>query len=215
MGIAGVVVWFFIGMPRQTRQSVLETVAYAESLLRKFPGGRVIPLICPMVPFLDPGSRFFEEPERHGYRIFHRTLEEHRRAMVDPLWHRRLNYETEWLSRRELRDVSYEAIGRLIEVKGELGVLPGSFARKAMGAIDETTELLAEMEDALALEGKLPDSLRDVVRLYNSRILSYSSDQLVPIPRPFGGRWFDDRTIPHEMLEALSGSGGTSEPAVD
>jgi hypothetical protein len=23
-----------------------------------------------MVPFLDPGSRFFEEPAQHGYRIF-------------------------------------------------------------------------------------------------------------------------------------------------
>jgi clorobiocin biosynthesis protein CloN6 len=44
-----------------------------------------------MVPFLDPGCRFFEEPEQNGYRIFHRTLEEHRQAMVEPLWHRRLN----------------------------------------------------------------------------------------------------------------------------
>jgi clorobiocin biosynthesis protein CloN6 len=37
-GIAGVMVWYFIGMPRQTSQSVLDTVAYSESLLNKFRG---------------------------------------------------------------------------------------------------------------------------------------------------------------------------------
>jgi clorobiocin biosynthesis protein CloN6 len=106
-GIAGIMVWFFIGMPQQTPQSVLETVAYSESLLKKFQGQNVLPLICPMVPFLDPGSRFFEEPNKHGYRIFYRTLEEHRQAMLEPLWYKRLNYETIWMSRREIQDITY------------------------------------------------------------------------------------------------------------
>src|SRR5262249_33439741 len=30
LGVAGVMVWFFIGMPRQMRQSLMETVAYCE-----------------------------------------------------------------------------------------------------------------------------------------------------------------------------------------
>ena len=128
-GVKGVMVWFFIGMPYQDRQSVLDTVAYSERLIRKFGGWDALPLICPMVPFLDPGCRFFEEPEQHGYRIFHRTLEEHRRAMVEPLWYRRLNYETRWLDRRQLQDVSYEAIARLVEIKGEYGVLPPKFCQ--------------------------------------------------------------------------------------
>lgn len=128
-GVKGTMIWFFIGMPYQDRQSVMDTVAYSERLIRKFGGQAALPLICPMVPFLDPGCRFFEQPAEHGYRIFHRTLEEHRRAMVEPLWHRRLNYETRWLDRRELQDVSYEAIARLVEIKGEFGVLPSSSAK--------------------------------------------------------------------------------------
>ena len=32
----------------------------AKSLLQKFQGKNVLPLICPMVPFLDPGSRFLK-----------------------------------------------------------------------------------------------------------------------------------------------------------
>jgi clorobiocin biosynthesis protein CloN6 len=203
-GIAGVMVWFFIGMPEQTPQSVLDTVAYSESLLKKFRGQNVLPLICPMVPFLDPGSRFFEEPHKHGYRIFYRTLEEHRQAMLEPLWHKRLNYETLWMSRRELQDVTYEAIARLVTIKGELGVLPSSFCKAILSTIDETKSLLAHIERALELDGRLPSDLRGMIGTYNRKILAYSSDQIIPIPRPFGGRWFDDFTIPLSMIEELT-----------
>jgi len=202
-GVKGVMIWFFIGMPYQDRQSVMDTIAYSERLIRKFGGWSALPLICPMVPFLDPGCRFFEQPEEHGYRIFHRTLEDHRRAMVEPLWHKRLNYETQWLSRRELQDVSYEAISRLVEIKGEYGVLPATFCRAVLKTIDETKQLLGELERALELDGALPSDLRDEIRTYNRKILAYSSDQIMPVRRPFGGRWFDDVTIPREMIDDL------------
>ena len=200
-GVKGVMIWFFIGMPYQDRQSVMDTIAYSERLIRKFGGWKALPLICPMVPFLDPGCRFFEEPEQNGYRIFHRTLEEHRQALVEPLWHRRLNYETQWLNRRELQDVSYEAISRLVEIKGEYGVLPSEFCQAILKTIDETRQLLGEMEKGLLLDGKLPADLRHEIRSYNRKILAYSSDQIIPMRRPFGGRWFDDATVPRQMIE--------------
>ena len=202
-GVKGVMIWFFIGMPYQDRQSVMDTVAYSERLIRKFGGWAALPLICPMVPFLDPGCRFFEQPAEHGYRIFHRTLEEHRRAMVEPLWYRRLNYETRWLDRRELQDVSYEAIARLVEMKGEFGVLPPQFCKAILVTIDETRQLLREMERALLLDGAMPLALRNEIRAYNRKILAYSSDQIVPVRRPFGGRWFDDVTVPQQMIDDI------------
>ncbi len=213
-GVKGVMIWFFIGMPYQDRQSVMDTIAYSERLIRKFGGWAALPLICPMVPFLDPGCRFFEQPEEHGYRIFHRTLEDHRRALVEPLWHRRLNYETKWLDRRQLQDVSYEAISRLVEIKGEYGVLPPKFCRAIQATIEETKQLMGEMERALQLDGALPASLREQVRSYNRKILAYSSDQIIPVKRPFGGRWFDDATIPRQMIDdIMSVPAGTALPS--
>lgn len=200
-GIKGVMVWFFIGMPRQTKQSVLDTVAYCEKLLKQYRGRKVLPLLCPMVPFLDPGSRFFVEPDKHGYRIFHRTVEDHRRAMVEPLWHRRLNYETEWMTRREIQEVTYQAIDRLIAVKADLGILSGSLCNNLRGLIKHTLHLLEEMERALDLDGRLPAELRAEIQRYNRKILAYSSDQIVPMERPFGGRWYDDHTVPAELIE--------------
>lgn len=200
-GVKGIMIWFFIGMPKQSPQSVMATVDYCRRILEKFQGKNVLPLICPMVPFLDPGSKFFVEPEAHGYRLFHRTLEEHRQAMVEPLWYRRLNYETTHLSRRQLQDVSYDAIARLVTHKRELGVLPASVVRGILGTIEETRALLAEMERALELDGTLPASLRTTIGAYNRKILSTSSDQIIPMPRPFGGRWFDDATVPPELID--------------
>jgi clorobiocin biosynthesis protein CloN6 len=159
-----------------------------------------------MVPFLDPGSRFFEEPHKHGYRIYYRTLEEHRQAMLEPLWHKRLNYETLWMSRREIQEVTYEAIGRLVSIKGELGILPASFCKAILSTIEETKSLLTQVERAFELDSRLAPDLRDTIRTYNRKILAYSSDQIIPIPRPFGGRWFDDFTVPKNMIDELSNS---------
>jgi clorobiocin/coumermycin A biosynthesis protein CloN6/CouN6 len=145
--------------------------------------------------------RFFEEPARHGYRIFHRTPEEHRRAMVEPLWQRRPDCETRWLDRRQVQDVSYEAIARLVEVKGEHGVLPAAFCRAVLATIDETRRLLGEMERALLADGKLPAALREEMLAYDRMILAYSSDQIIPVRRPFGGRWSDDATVPRQLIE--------------
>jgi clorobiocin biosynthesis protein CloN6 len=57
------------------------------------------------------------------------------------------------------------------------------------------------MERALQLDPMLPPSLREDVRSYNRKVLAYSSDQIIPVRRPFGGRWFDDATVPPQMIE--------------
>jgi clorobiocin biosynthesis protein CloN6 len=197
----GVVIWFFIGMPMQTQKSVMETADYAIKLLEKFGGKKVIPALCPMVPFLDPGCQFFEEPEAHGYRVFYRGLEEHRQASVQPVWSRRLNYETTAMTRRQIQEVTYDALERLIVAKGQLGVLAAD-TKEIVDRIDETKRLLAEIEGRMDAGDPLPQDLRSVILKYNAKILSYSSDQLVPSERPLFGRWFDDYTVPQDLIDA-------------
>jgi clorobiocin biosynthesis protein CloN6 len=163
-----------------------------------------------MVPFLDPGCRLFEEPEKHGYKIFYRTLEQHRQAMVEPLWSDRLNYETDWMTRSDIQDITYESIDRLIQLKAGLGIMPKSICQKLHDLIGRTTSLLDEMKHAIELDGRLPSSLRTEVKLYNRKILAYSSDQIVPMERPFGGRWFDDYTVPQDLIDSVC-----SEPVLE
>ena len=109
-------VYFMIGMPRQTYQSVQDTISYCEHLFR-ISDRRLSCFISPMGPFVDPGSRVFENPDKFGYRLFARSLEEHRQLLVQPSWESILNYETNWMSRAELVDATYDAAERLNELK--------------------------------------------------------------------------------------------------
>jgi hypothetical protein len=74
-----------------------------------------------MGPFLDPGSRGFEEPERFGYHLFARTLEEHRQLLVQPSWKHILNYETQWMSRDQLVTATYDAAEAMNALKMKYG----------------------------------------------------------------------------------------------
>ncbi|HEY5672164.1 MAG TPA: TIGR04190 family B12-binding domain/radical SAM domain protein [Malonomonas sp.] len=113
-------VFFMIGLPRQTYSSVMETIRYCEKLFRNS-DERLSCFISPMGPFLDPGSRAFEEPETCGYQLFAHTLEEHRQLLLKPSWKHILNYETQWMSREDLVAATYDAAEALNALKLQYG----------------------------------------------------------------------------------------------
>jgi len=137
--------FFMIGLPRQTYESVQQTVDYCERLFR-MADRRLSCFISPMGPFVDPGSRIFEEPERFGYRLFARSLEEHRRLLVQPSWEQVLNYETRWMSRAQLVDATYDAADRLNELKRRYGRISRRRARLVSNRIGEARKLRARLQ---------------------------------------------------------------------
>ncbi len=141
-------VFFMIGLPEQDVGSVLDTIAYCGELLARYGrDGRLHPFISPLAPFVDPGSRAFEDPERYGYRFFYRTLEEHRRALLGPTWLQTLNYETRWMTREEIVAVTYEAGRRLNRLKEQDGLITSEKARKIAERIDRAEEMVARVTD--------------------------------------------------------------------
>jgi radical SAM superfamily enzyme YgiQ (UPF0313 family) len=144
--------FFMIGLPGQTLESVRGTVDYCERLFQLC-DERLSCYISPMGPFLDPGSRGFEEPERFGYRMFARTLEEHRQLLVQPTWERILNYETKWMTRRELVDATYDAAERLNALKVTYGRLPARRGREVAARIAAARALRERLELLLAQGG--------------------------------------------------------------
>jgi clorobiocin biosynthesis protein CloN6 len=208
IGIANIDVWYFIGMPEQDERSVQETVAYCHRLLEMFKGQPVNPMICPMIPFLDPASTFFEYPEKHGYRIFHRTAEEHRRGMERASLINRINYETRWLSRSELVRVGFGAVRELMEAKAATGQVPRSWVRRYNEKIDDALEFIPVVHEADELpdaadRARALESLGDEIERRNHEIFfSGVMNQAFPINRGIGGRWFDELCWRSEDLEA-------------
>jgi B12-binding domain/radical SAM domain protein len=139
-------VFFMVGLPRQTYTSVMETVAYCQHLF-ELSDRRLSCFISPMGPFVDPGSRIFEEPERFGYRLFARTLEEHRQLLVQPTWERILNYETQWMTRSQLVDATYDAGERLNELKLKYGRISRRRADAVASRIRAARDLRKRLAD--------------------------------------------------------------------
>ena len=138
-------VFFMIGVPRQTSRSVMETIDYCGHLMKTF-GRRLNPFISPLAPFLDPGSMAFENAEEIGYRIFCKTLEDYRQALLAPSWKYTLSYETRWMTRAEIVDSTYQAGLRLNRLKKEYGLVGGETAEKTEKRVLLAIEMIREVD---------------------------------------------------------------------
>ena len=194
MGIHSIDVYFFIGMPKQDAKSIRETVKYCRDLLTKFKTSNVNAFICPMMPFLDPGCNYFEEPEKYGYKVFFKSVEEHSEAMKNPSIIKRLNYETEWLSREEIVLLSYEAIIDLFLIKKEIGMLSNSIVDPMVKNLRTALKMIKVVDEFNCV----PDDYRDTIANLNMELffggkkkMATVVNQAFPIKRKIGQRWFD------------------------
>ena len=152
LGSKRIDLFFMSGLPKQTYASVLETVDYCRTLLERFqPYNRLFPFISPLAPFLDPGSAVFEEPEKYGYRLLCRTVEEHRQALMAPSWKYVLNYETRWMNRDEIVYSTYEAGKRLNRLKAEFGLIDPKTAASVEQRTDGAVRMMKEIDRIMAL----------------------------------------------------------------
>ena len=159
--------FFMIGLKKQTYQSVMETVTYSRQIIKRYAHNgekRVIPFISPLAPFLDPGSRAFEEPQKHGYHLFARTLEEHRQLLLEPSWKYVLNYETRWMDRDSIVDATYEAGRRMNHLKGEFGIIESRSAEATDRRIVHAQALIAEI-DRIVASSSGEDRRKEVFKL--------------------------------------------------
>jgi B12-binding domain/radical SAM domain protein len=145
-GCGKIDVFFMIGLPGQTPQSVDETVGYCSRLLAEH-GTRVNPLVSPLAPFLDPGSMANESPEKYGYRLFYRSLEDYHNALLHPHWRDMLGYETRWMSRQEIVDTTYAALLELNRVKREHRLVSEDYANEMDRFLKDCVSLLRRFDE--------------------------------------------------------------------
>jgi B12-binding domain/radical SAM domain protein len=121
-GCRTVDVFFIIGLPGQRSADALAIADYCERLIEQNRPGGVRPFVAPLGPFLDPGSRAFEQPAL-GYTRFCRTLDDHRRAFLHQGWQQILSYETDGMTRLEIAAATYDVAERLNGIKHRHGLI--------------------------------------------------------------------------------------------
>jgi len=156
--------YFMTGLPGQDRKSISDTVEFCREIYEKTGWDkRFMPFISPMAPFLDPGSRAFEQPEKFGYRLTRKTLKDHIEAITMPSWKYILNYESDSINADDLVDSTYEAALGLNRLKGKAGGIENELmeaneeriiiAQRVMREIDA----IMKEDDTAVREEKLKD----------------------------------------------------------
>ncbi|MCJ7822704.1 MAG: hypothetical protein MUQ26_06465, partial [Armatimonadetes bacterium] len=142
--------FFYIGLPGQTRESAKETTDYCLRLLERYAtkgrNSTFDAYVCALAPFIDPGSLAFTHPEKYGYRLRARTVAEHRALMRQPEWWDTLNYESQAMPRFDLAQAILEAEARVTRARADLGLASRRHARRDLHRLEQES---ARLEDSL------------------------------------------------------------------
>ena len=117
-------VYFSIGLPLQTKESVARDADYLEAVMKKYSSEKmpVYGFISPLTPFLDPGSLFYEMPEKYGFKInAHRIMDYYNLLDKGKSWEDFLNYDTKWMSRSDMVEATYKSGIRMVESGSRMG----------------------------------------------------------------------------------------------
>jgi B12-binding domain/radical SAM domain protein len=144
--------FFMIGLPQQTRQSALDSAAYAKQLYQVVDNDRrLFVFTSPLAPFLDPGSVAFEDPAKLGYISLARTLEEHRTRLLSPSWKYVLSYETKWMTRDDIAEASYDAADILNHVRFECDQINEAELKDRLCRTDLARQMMHEIDKVVAI----------------------------------------------------------------
>ncbi|MEM0448831.1 MAG: TIGR04190 family B12-binding domain/radical SAM domain protein [Methanomassiliicoccales archaeon] len=160
-------IFFMIGLPQQNRDSALDSARYAKRLHEITSHDmRLLVFESPLAPFLDPGSYAFEHPDEVGYRLFARTLEEHRMRLASPSWKHVLSYETVWMTRDEIVETSYDAADALNLARHECGLIDKEELKCRMERTDQARQMMRDIDRALSsgdesFRAKMLEELRE------------------------------------------------------
>jgi len=190
-------VYFMIGLPGQTAESINDTVKYCEFLLGKFKRKKnLIPFINAMIPFLNPASAAFEHPQKYGYRLFYKTAREHANALTEISLKNRLNYETKWLSREQILNVTYRFGRRLTLAKMRHGYLSSGLGKAIISRLDETFQLKGALDkiDLIKDSKRRSGALQNIakrIRIYNKEIMTGKFCDQLPIDLSLYNFWYE------------------------
>ncbi|MBI2324560.1 MAG: TIGR04190 family B12-binding domain/radical SAM domain protein [Chloroflexi bacterium] len=150
-GCHSVDVFYMVGVPGQTYESALGIADHCERLLERFSPTRTLrPFVAPLAPFLDPGSRVFEDPSM-GYRKQLGSLAEHEDALLEADWTRTLSFETDAMTRAQMVEATYAVTERMNDLNLRFGLITPTAheaAARCLRAAREAVPMGPEQRDA-------------------------------------------------------------------
>jgi len=147
--------FYMTGLPEQTPESAMDSARAAKRMWDMVgKNDKLYIYNAPFAPFVDPGSKAFEDPEAMGYRTFARTLEEHRQLLDSPSWKLVLSYETKWMTRDQIAEVSYDSALELAKIEFEAGRSSEEAYNERVERTSTAREMLRRVDDIILIKNK-------------------------------------------------------------
>ncbi len=151
--------FFMVGIPHQTPAQALKTVDYCRHLVEHFGAdSRLQFYAAPLGPFLDPGSRAFENADL-GYQRRFSTLAEYTQALEELDWRDVLSFDTDQMDRRTLVDTTYQVAESLNQMKFEAKLVDEATFSTIHDHIEKARHVLAALDQAKDLPRTERESL--------------------------------------------------------
>jgi B12-binding domain/radical SAM domain protein len=132
----------------------------------------------PMI-LLDPGSLAFDRSTSYGYRLIFKNLEDYIAGMSLPAWHQWISYETKFLNREKIAQLTIDSLDYSINLRERCGFYSKAQADTARFCFVEAgRETINVVDDAMQLTDELEKS--QVLKTFNESLearLNHKLDQ--------------------------------------
>ncbi len=156
--------FFMVGIPGQRPEDAMAAVAYCDRLAERLGDDRRLQFyVAPLAPFLDPGSRAFEDPA-FGYRKRFTTLEAHRQALLQPSWKDLLSYETDVMTAEQIVSTTYRVAHAFNELKRARNLVDVETYRVVDDHLRHAQQIVALLDKAAGLPADQRAALLDSAR---------------------------------------------------
>jgi B12-binding domain/radical SAM domain protein len=156
-----VTTFFSVGLAGETPENSRETWKLWEELSSMdrqahVTGDLDVPLGGPIVGpiVLDPGSAAFDDPEKFGYKLLYKNLEQYIEGLSQPSWHQWLNYETPLLDKEALVDLILSTVEFSIDQREKTGLYSYYQAVAERLKTDADRVIVKEVEQIMTLEDR-------------------------------------------------------------
>ncbi len=171
--------YFMIGLPLQTRNHGPSVAEYFRRMREL--SNRVDSFVSPLAPFIDPGSRAFSDPKKYGYKLLFMGFEDYRRALISTHWMSSLNYETEWMRRRDIAETTLDSYEALLTEKKAQGIVDDRAYELAIERVKLDRELMRRTEKGSPIEdlvGKIKELANEQDALVKRGVSLYPTGSL-------------------------------------
>jgi clorobiocin biosynthesis protein CloN6 len=178
-----------IGLPKQTKASIRRDIEFSKKLLTKYGNRGVTAIVSPMVT-LDPGSIVADHPDKYGFKLHGNSLSDSEKLFSAHYWKYRMNYETKWLSREDVFQLSLDAVLEITKTKNDLGLVPDSMLKKVEFEVNASRELAKTIDGDLDKKGKLTKKTREKIITENRRRQKDNSCIIYSMETALDTKWY-------------------------